>query len=94
MKKVLSTILALVSSMMLNAQVVDSSALDSIKAQFEFERGEKVDSFNIEVEKAYRDEKRWARMAMLNTASCGKFTSDRTIEEYAQTIWNLDKVIL
>ena len=48
----------------------------------------------VEVEKAYRDEKRWARMAMLNTASCGKFTSDRTIEEYAKTIWNLDKVIL
>ena len=47
-----------------------------------------------EVEKAYRDEKRWARMAMLNTASCGKFTSDRTIEEYAKTIWNLDKVTI
>lgn len=47
-----------------------------------------------EVEKAYRDEKGWAKMAMLNTASCGKFTSDRTIEEYAQNIWNLDKVIL
>ncbi len=45
-----------------------------------------------EVEKAYRDEKRWAKMAMLNTASCGKFTSDRTIEEYAQNIWKLDKV--
>ena len=48
----------------------------------------------VEVEKAYRDEKRWARMAMLNTASCGKFTSDRTIEEYAKTIWNLDKVTM
>ena len=48
----------------------------------------------VEVEKAYRDEKRWARMAMLNTASCGKFTSDRTIEEYAKTIWHLDKVTL
>ena len=47
-----------------------------------------------EVEKAYRDEKRWAKMAMLNTASCGKFTSDRTIEEYAQNIWKLDKVQL
>ena len=61
MKKVLSTILALVSSMMLNAQVVDSSALDSIKAQFEFERGEKVDSFNIEVEKAYREYEEYER---------------------------------
>ena len=48
----------------------------------------------VEVEKAYRDEKRWAKMAMLNTASCGKFTSDRTIEEYAKTIWNLDKVTI
>ena len=46
----------------------------------------------VEVEKAYRDEKRWAKMAMINTASCGKFTSDRTIEEYAQNIWKLDKV--
>ncbi len=44
------------------------------------------------VEAAYRDEKRWARMAMMNTACCGKFTSDRTIEQYAKEIWNLDKV--
>ena len=44
------------------------------------------------VEAAYRDESRWARMAMMNTACCGKFTSDRTIEQYAKEIWNLDKV--
>ena len=31
-------------------------------------------------------------MAMLNTAKCGKFSSDRTIEEYAKEIWNLEKV--
>lgn len=46
------------------------------------------------VDKAYRDERGWAKMAMLNTASCGKFTSDRTIEEYAQNIWHLEKVKL
>lgn len=45
-----------------------------------------------EVEKAYRDEPRWARMAILNVAKSGKFTSDRTIEEYANEIWKLDKV--
>ena len=45
-----------------------------------------------EVEQAYRDEKRWARMAMLNTAHSGKFTSDRTIQEYVDDIWHLDKV--
>jgi len=45
-----------------------------------------------EVEKAYRNESRWARMAILNVAKSGKFTSDRTIEEYADEIWKLDKV--
>ena len=44
------------------------------------------------VEQAYRDEKGWARMAMLNTAHAGKFTSDRTIQEYVDDIWHLDKV--
>ena len=44
------------------------------------------------VEAAYRDEAGWARKAMMNTACCGKFTSDRTIEQYAKEIWNLDKV--
>lgn len=44
------------------------------------------------VDTAYRDEKAWAKMAMLNTASAGKFTSDRTIEEYVKDIWKLEKV--
>ncbi len=44
------------------------------------------------VEEAYKDKDRWAKMALLQTASCGKFTSDRTIEEYAKEIWKLDKV--
>ena len=44
------------------------------------------------VEKAYRDEKGWAKMAMLNVAHSGKFTSDRTIQEYVDDIWHLDKV--
>ena len=46
------------------------------------------------VEEAYRDEKRWARMAMMNTACSGKFTSDRTIQEYVNDIWHLDKVMI
>ena len=46
------------------------------------------------VEEAYRDEKRWARMAILNTACSGKFTSDRTIQQYVDEIWHLDKVTL
>ena len=46
------------------------------------------------VETAYRDEKRWAKMALLNTAYSGKFSSDRTIEEYVKDIWHLNKVIV
>ena len=44
------------------------------------------------IDTLYRDEKNWAKMVMLNTACSGKFSSDRTIEEYAKEIWNLKKV--
>ncbi len=47
-----------------------------------------------QVEKAYRDEKGWAKSAILNVACSGKFTSDRTIQEYVDDIWHLDKVVL
>lgn len=46
------------------------------------------------VEAAYRDEKGWAKMALLNTACSGKFTSDRTIQEYVDDIWHLDKLVI
>ena len=46
------------------------------------------------VEAAYRDEKGWARMAMMNMACAGKFTSDRTIQQYVDEIWHLDKVTI
>ena len=44
------------------------------------------------VAKAYQDTKKWAKMAMTNTAGCGKFSSDRTIQEYVDDIWHLDKI--
>ncbi|MGF0032440.1 glycogen/starch/alpha-glucan phosphorylase [Bariatricus sp. SGI.154] len=44
------------------------------------------------VEEAYHDKDRWAKMALLNTACCGKFSSDRTIEEYVEDIWKLEKI--
>ena len=44
------------------------------------------------VEEAYRDRDRWAKMALLQTACCGKFTSDRTIQQYVDEIWKLDKI--
>ena len=47
-----------------------------------------------QVEMAYRDKDRWAKMALLNTASAGKFTSDRTIQQYVDEIWHLEKVTI
>ena len=44
------------------------------------------------VEAAYRDESNWARMAILNVSCAGKFSSDRTIQQYVDEIWHLDKV--
>ena len=46
------------------------------------------------VEKAYKNRLGWAKLTMLNTASCGKFSSDRTIQEYVDDIWHLDRVVL
>ena len=46
------------------------------------------------VEKAYRNESAWAKSAILNVACTGKFTSDRTIQEYVDDIWKLDKVTI
>ena len=44
------------------------------------------------VDEAYRDRKRWAKMGLLNMANSGRFSSDRTIEEYVQEIWHLQKI--
>ncbi len=46
----------------------------------------------MEIDKAYKDKKKWAKMAVLNTAKSGKFSSDRTIKEYADEIWNIKPV--
>ena len=45
-----------------------------------------------EVEKQYRDKAGWARKAIINVASTGKFSSDRTIREYVRDIWHLEQV--
>ncbi|MCD8221876.1 MAG: glycogen/starch/alpha-glucan phosphorylase [Clostridiales bacterium] len=44
------------------------------------------------IDERYRDQRWWAKTAMLNTACSGKFSSDRTIEEYVRDIWHLDRV--
>ena len=44
------------------------------------------------VDAAYRDRKRWRRMSLLNTACSGKFSSDRTIAQYVNDIWHLEKI--
>ena len=43
---------------------------------------------------AYKDKEKWAKMALKNTACCGKFSADRTIQEYLDDIWHLDHVVI
>ena len=44
------------------------------------------------IDKAYRDRQWWAKAALINVSHSGKFTSDRTIEEYVRDIWHLKKI--
>ena len=43
---------------------------------------------------AYKDKEKWAKMALKNTACCGKFSADRTIQEYVDDIWHVDNVVI
>ena len=43
---------------------------------------------------AYKDKEKWAKMALKNTACCGKFSADRTIQDYVDDIWHLDHVVI
>ena len=43
---------------------------------------------------AYKDKEKWSKMALKNTACCGKFSADRTIQEYVDDIWHLDHVVI
>ena len=45
-----------------------------------------------QVNRAYRDPERWARMSILNVARMGKFSSDRSIREYSEKIWKVEPV--
>ncbi len=45
-----------------------------------------------QIMETYRNEAKWTRMAMMNTACCGKFSSDRTIQQYVDDIWHLDHI--
>ena len=86
-----------------NAQIFGLSSDEVIR--FENEGGyDPMEIFNIlkdfrsyaeaqrKIDERYRDTNGWAKTVMTNTAKAGKFSSDRTIEEYAKEIWNLKKV--
>ena len=47
---------------------------------------------HMKINELYQDQTRWAHIVMMNTACSGKFTSDRTIQQYVDEIWELDKV--
>ena len=78
----------------------DSNALDPLRRSL-LEGGdpfyvladfESYSKTQAEVDQAYRDRQSWIRKAILNTARVGSFSSDRTIRQYAEEIWNLDSL--
>ena len=46
------------------------------------------------VEKAYKDEKGWVKKSILNCARSGYFSADRSIKDYAENIWKVEKVVV
>ncbi len=78
----------------LYTSLLDSNGYERADQYFILKDFRSYEEAQKRVDAAYRDKDAWAKMAMLNVAKCGKFSSDRTIEEYAKEIWNLDKVTL
>lgn len=74
--------------------LLESSSYERADQYFILKDFRAYEAAQKEVEKAYRDEKQWAYSAILNVAKSGKFTSDRTIEEYVKDIWHLDRVTI
>jgi starch phosphorylase len=68
---------------------VDGNSADEYFLIADFEAYVKAQE---KVEKTYRDKEKWAKTAIINVANSGKFSSDRTIAEYAKEIWNIKKV--
>lgn len=76
----------------LYSSLLESRGMDRADKYFILKDFRAYEEAQKQVEKLYRNQKEWAKAAMLNTASCGKFSSDRTIEEYVKDIWHLTKV--
>lgn len=74
--------------------LLESSSYERADQYFILKDFRAYEAAQKEVEEAYRDEKQWAHSAILNVAKSGKFTSDRTIEEYVKDIWHLDRVTI
>lgn len=72
--------------------LLESNASERADQYFILKDFRSYEAAQMRVEAAYRDSSKWAKAAMLNTAKSGKFSSDRTIEEYATLIWHLNKV--
>lgn len=78
----------------LYSSLLDSNGYDRADQYFILKDFRSYAEAHKKVDTAYRDKEAWAKMALLNVAKCGKFSSDRTIEEYAKEIWKLEKVSL
>lgn len=76
----------------LYTSLLDGSGFDKADVYFTLKDFRSYADAHVRVNETYKDRAKWSRMALLQTANCGKFSSDRTIEEYVADIWHLEKV--
>ena len=72
--------------------LLESNGYDRADQYFILKDFRSYEEAHKKVDAAYKNQEEWAKSAMLNVANVGKFSSDRTIEEYAKEIWHLEKL--
>ena len=74
--------------------LTESNGYEAADQYFILKDFREYEAAQARVEVKYRNQSEWVKSAIINIANCGKFSSDRTIEEYVKDIWHLDKVVL
>lgn len=74
--------------------LIETNGYESADRYFILKDFRAYEAIQKQVEFVYKNKEKWTKSSLLNVAKCGKFSSDRTIEEYVKEIWHLEKVTI